>query len=114
MSYPIDHSCLRNNGLMSYSRSLNRTVIIYGSMIEMAGIQQSPSTVLISLSNWSEQIGISPSTAWRWRKMGWIKTVNIAGRQYLTTKSLKEFEERANRGEFSRERKLPNPPDESH
>jgi hypothetical protein len=39
-------------------------------------------------------------TAWRWRKRGWLKTVNIAGRPYLTDKALA--------GEFAKEHKTPN------
>jgi predicted site-specific integrase-resolvase len=39
---------------------------------------------VISLNRWLEQVGVTPITAWRWRQRGWLKTVNIAGRQYLT------------------------------
>ena len=34
-----------------------------------------------------EQVGVTPCTAWRWRKKGWLKTINIAGRQYLNQDS---------------------------
>ena len=44
-------------------------------------------------------------TAWRWRKRGWLKTVNIAGRPYLTDKALAEFLRRAEAGEFAKEPK---------
>lgn len=56
---------------------------------------------VISLSKWLEQVGITACTAWRWRKKGWLKTVNICGRQYLTQEAIEEFTERAKRGDFA-------------
>ena len=38
---------------------------------------------IISLDKWREQIGVTVCTVWRWRKKGWLKTVNICGRQYV-------------------------------
>jgi hypothetical protein len=35
---------------------------------------------VVSLTRWLEQVGVTPCTAWRWRKKGWLKTINIAGR----------------------------------
>jgi hypothetical protein len=52
---------------------------------------------------------VSPCTAWRWRKKGWLKTVNIAGRQYLTREAVDEFQRRAVGGEFAQVPKVPNP-----
>jgi len=57
-------------------------------------------TAVISLSKWLEQVGITSCTAWRWRKKGWLKTVNIAGRQYLTQEAINEFHNRAAAGDF--------------
>jgi hypothetical protein len=62
---------------------------------------------VISLSKWLEQVGVTQITAWRWRKKGWLKTVNIAGRQYLTQEALDEFHRRAVAGEFAQEHKTP-------
>jgi predicted site-specific integrase-resolvase len=62
---------------------------------------------VISLSKWLEQIGVTPCTAWRWRKKGWLKTVNIAGRQYLTQEAIDEFHNRAVAGEFAQVHKVP-------
>jgi hypothetical protein len=62
---------------------------------------------VISLSKWLVQVGITPITAWRWRKRGWLKTVNIAGRQYLTQEAIDEFQGRAVAGEFAKEHKIP-------
>jgi len=50
---------------------------------------------------------VTPCTAWRWRKKGWLKTVNIAGRQYLTQEAIDEFHNRAVAGEFAQVHKVP-------
>ena len=56
---------------------------------------------MISLHKLCQDIGISDVTAWRWSKSGWLKTINIAGRPYLTGRALKEFLARAEAGEFA-------------
>ena len=65
------------------------------------------SPAVVSLSRWLEQVGVTPCTAWRWRKKGWLKTINIAGRQYLTQEAIDEFYRRACAGEFSQVNKVP-------
>jgi predicted site-specific integrase-resolvase len=62
---------------------------------------------VISLNRWLAQVGVTPITAWRWRKRGWLKTVNIAGRQYLTQEAIEEFRRRAVAGEFAQEHIVP-------
>lgn len=69
-------------------------------------IQVKPMAV-ISLSKWLEQVGVTPCTAWRWRRRGWLRTINIAGRQYLTQEAIEEFHRRAVAGEFAKEHKFP-------
>jgi hypothetical protein len=54
-----------------------------------------------------EQVGVTTCTAWRWRRKGWLKTINIAGRQYLTQEAIDEFRRRAIAGEFSQVNKVP-------
>jgi len=44
-----------------------------------------------------------------WRKRGWLKTVNIAGRQYLTQVAIDEFRRRAVAGDFAQVYKVPAP-----
>ena len=67
-----------------------------------------PGAAVVSLSRWLEQVGVTPCTAWRWwRKRGWLKTINIAGRQYLTQEAIDEFHRRASAGEFSQVNKVP-------
>lgn len=56
----------------------------------------------MALDKWVSEVGINPSTAWQWRKRGWLKTVNIAGRQYLTASQRAEFVRRAEAGEFAK------------
>jgi hypothetical protein len=68
-----------------------------------------PGPAVVSLSRWLEQVGVTTCTAWRWRKRGWLKTVNIAGRQYLTQEAIDEFHRRTSTGEFSQVNKVPTP-----
>jgi len=68
---------------------------------------------VISLSKWLERVGVTPITAWRWRKKGWLRTVNIAGRQYLTQEAIDEFHRRVVAGEFAQEHKTPSRKDHS-
>src|SRR5690349_2926651 len=63
---------------------------------------------ILSLHKFCEKAGISDTTAWRWRKSGWLTTVNIAGRLYLTDKALADFMRRAEAVEFAKEPKVPN------
>jgi hypothetical protein len=37
-----------------------------------------------AVSEWCRQIGRSLVTVWRWKENGWITTINIAGRPYIT------------------------------
>jgi len=62
---------------------------------------------IISLNLWREQVGVTACTVWRWRKKGWLKTVNICGHLYLTQEAINEFYERAQLGEFSKTPKVP-------
>ena len=57
---------------------------------------------LLSLSSYTKRTGISAITAWRWRRNGWLPTVNISGRAYLRVEDIAEFERRAAAGEFSK------------
>jgi hypothetical protein len=55
----------------------------------------------ISLGKVIQTIGASPVTLWRWEKRGWLPTVRIAGRKYVTAAALAEFNARLARGEFA-------------
>ncbi len=68
---------------------------------------QSSASAVVSLSRWLAGVGVASCTAWRWRKKGWLKTVNIAGRQYLTREAIEEFERRALAGEFAQDSHVP-------
>jgi hypothetical protein len=61
----------------------------------------------VALNHWLADVGVTPCTAWRWRKKGWLTTVNISGRQYLTEEAIEEFHRRAVAGEFAQEHKTP-------
>ena len=55
----------------------------------------------ISIGRFLGVTGASPVTAWRWEKRGWLKTVRIAGRKYITAQALREFNRRLEAGEFA-------------
>ena len=55
----------------------------------------------ISLDSFGSQSGLSPSTCWRYRRKGWLKTITIAGRHYITREAIAEFNCRAAAGEFA-------------
>lgn len=56
---------------------------------------------LIPLGRWRKELGITNPTIWRWRKNGWIKTVIINRRPYITLEEINRFLARAKTGEFS-------------
>jgi hypothetical protein len=62
---------------------------------------------LLAFDRWLKDIDRTPATGWRWRKRGWINTVNICGRLYVSRHEIERFEKRASRGEFSKTHKTP-------
>lgn len=62
---------------------------------------------MMALNLWLRSMGRNEITGWRWRKRGWIKTVNISGRQYVTVEAAQEFRRRAEAGEFSKDHIAP-------
>lgn len=61
-----------------------------------------PTSGIVSYEKWLEEINKTHATGWRWRKQGWIETINIAGRLYVSRAAIAEFERRAAAGEFSK------------
>ncbi len=57
---------------------------------------------LIPFGKFLEDVGKSSVTGWRWRKAGFIATVNVAGKVYISEEEIRRFEARAIAGEFSR------------
>lgn len=62
---------------------------------------------LVPLTRWAKEIGRTTSTVWRWRKFGWLQTVNICGKLYVASDEIERFEARAAAGEFAREPIVP-------
>jgi hypothetical protein len=71
------------------------------NVIENATSGSPSGQAVTSVNKWMEQVGVTACTAWRWRKRGWLTTVNIAGRQYVTQEAIDEFNRRAVAGDFS-------------
>jgi len=56
----------------------------------------------IAFSVWLDGIGRSRTWGWRAVKAGWLHPINIAGRPYLSADDIRQFLDRAERGEFAR------------
>ncbi len=68
---------------------------------------QTRGLVPIPLRRWAAEIGRTPATVWRWRKLGWLHTINIAGKQFVMPDEAERFAARAAAGEFSRKAVVP-------
>jgi hypothetical protein len=58
---------------------------------------------LVSLSSYRRQLGRSKATLWRYRKLGWLKCVNVLGKLYVTREAIAEFEARVLNGDLAKE-----------
>jgi predicted site-specific integrase-resolvase len=58
-------------------------------------------------NEWLRQIGVSTATGWRFRERGWIKTLNVGGRLYVSAEQINQFQRRAAKGEFALRRTPP-------
>jgi hypothetical protein len=56
----------------------------------------------IALDKFIEQSGLSVVTVWRYRRAGWLNTLNSCGRHYLTRSEIARFNARAAAGEFAK------------
>jgi hypothetical protein len=63
----------------------------------------------ISLTVFVRQMGIKPITAWRWRRAGKLRTINICGRLYVPAEEIANFNQRAGTGEFEKKHRTPSP-----
>jgi hypothetical protein len=66
-----------------------------------------PRPAIQTLQTFARQVGISSVTAWRFRRRGWLSTVNIAGRPYVTAEEVDRFTRLAVAGEFAQEHTAP-------
>ena len=57
---------------------------------------------LVAFEKFLAELGRSRTTGWRWRKLGWLETLEIAGRHYITAQAVEKFIARAATGEFSK------------
>lgn len=62
---------------------------------------------LLPFRRYLESLEVSAATGWRWRENGWIETVSIANRLYVTRAAIRRFEQRAAAGDFLRRRAVP-------
>jgi hypothetical protein len=64
-----------------------------------ADMEEIPS--IQSLDKFLTAAGRSRTTGWRWRQLGYLKTVQVCGRPYVTRDAIVEFLKRAAAGELS-------------
>jgi len=55
----------------------------------------------IALDRFCEIVGISPVTAWRFQRRGWLRTFLISNRRYVLAADIHEFNRRIASGEFA-------------
>jgi hypothetical protein len=70
----------------------------------------------ISLDRFCEITGLSPVSAWRFQKRGWLTTHLIANRRYILAADVAEFNRRIASGELAGKPANPSAtrPDKSH
>jgi hypothetical protein len=73
-------------------------------------ISGSPASPIVLFGLFLDSLGVTAPTGWRWRKLGWIDTINIAGRVYVSRDEINRFQQRAADGEFSRKHVAPTKP----
>src|SRR5690348_9068165 len=56
----------------------------------------------MALSQFIQQSALSPTTIWRFRRKGFLRTVNICGRHYVLRSEIARFNSRAAAGEFAK------------
>ena len=61
-----------------------------------------PISKLVLAKTYRESMGVSDTTLWRWVKKGWLSSVNISGRLYITLASIEKFEEDSFSGVFAK------------
>lgn len=64
---------------------------------ESCNIDQKPNAEflaggLVALDNYRRSVGRSKTTFWRYRRQGWLPTMNILGRLYVTREAIDKFE----------------------
>jgi len=70
-------------------------------------ISGAPASPIVLFGVFLDSLGVGGPTGWRWRKAGWITTLNIAGRVYISRDEINRFYERVVAGEFSKTHKTP-------
>lgn len=63
--------------------------------------------LLVSYLVFLEQLQVSQTTGWRWRKRGMLKVININGRLYISQEEIAKFTRRAAAGEFAKQPVMP-------
>lgn len=68
-----------------------------GAEVGIPSLAQPP----MSLDKFMDRTGLCAATCWRYRNKGWLRTILIAGRHYVSHQEIEEFNRRAASGEFA-------------
>jgi predicted site-specific integrase-resolvase len=68
---------------------------------------QDSTAALRVFEKWRQDVGVSRTTGWRWRRRRWIETLNISGKVYVTEHEVRRFTERVEAGDFATEARVP-------
>lgn len=70
-------------------------------VMSMTTVHQQQSTRLRSYGGWLNELGISRSTGWRWRKQELFKTHRIGGKLFVEENDINKLYQQAKAGEFA-------------
>jgi hypothetical protein len=62
---------------------------------------------VVAFQKWRRDTGISRSTAWRWRRNGWLTTFDINGRLFVDLGEVARFVAIAKSGRFAKRLNTP-------
>jgi hypothetical protein len=58
---------------------------------------------LLALDAYRRELGRSKATIWRYRQKGWLTTVNVLGRLYVSREAVAAFERLINSGDLAKD-----------
>jgi hypothetical protein len=74
--------------------------------VKQSGVNAEPNQAksnLLALDAYRKELGRSKATIWRYRQKGWLKTINVLGRLYVSREAVAAFERLINSGDLAKE-----------
>jgi hypothetical protein len=66
--------------------------------------------IVQSLTKFTQDLGVSPVTVWKYRRDKILTTHNLHGKLFVTAADAERFVQRLTSGEFAKQKKVPPPP----